>query len=55
VTVASDQTSSSGVVDHEEPGRAATAAPTAASMRSIGNLWSRREVQSRTDCLGCSS
>jgi hypothetical protein len=22
---------------------------------SIGNLWSRREVQSRSNCLGCSS
>jgi hypothetical protein len=33
VTVASGRTSFCGVVDHEEPGRAATAAPTAASIK----------------------
>jgi hypothetical protein len=80
VIVASGRTSVSGVVDHEAPGRVATAASTAASMKdgnksggrhprglrrrgvdtpglnwSIGDQWSRGEVQSRSYCRGCSS
>jgi hypothetical protein len=80
VNVAGGPTSARGVVDHEAPGRAATAASTAASMKdgmksggrhpmglrrrgvgtpglnwSIGDQWSRGEVQSRSNCRGCSS
>jgi hypothetical protein len=80
VNVAGSRTSAGGVVDHEAPGRAATAASTAPPMKdglksgsrhprglrrrgagtsglnwSIGDQASRGEVQSRSNCRGCSS
>jgi hypothetical protein len=51
VTVAGRRASVSGVVDHDAP----ICAGTSGENWSIGDRWSRREVQSRSNCLGCSS